>query len=84
MEYVWLWILGVLDMIWLITAIMDVKTTIEWVKENKKYDSMVKFIIYVAEELEGSTITFVIVHLAVLFIVSFVIWVHARLGSGVE
>ena len=85
MRYVWIWILLGIDVVWLISSIVDVVRTVKYVKDHRRYecDSVGGFIDCMLEELNESTIGFVALHLFVLFVVSFIAWMDFKTG-GVE
>lgn len=83
MRYVWIWILLGIDVIWLISSIVDIVKTARYVKEHEQYDSIGDFVNYMVGELEENTIGFIALHLFVLFIVSFITWIDFKTG-GVE
>lgn len=82
MKYVWIWMLLGFDVIWLISSIVDVVRTVRYVKEHYEYDSVSDFIDCMLVELEQSTVGFIALHLFVLFIVSFIIWLEFKRGGA--
>ena len=85
MRYVWIWILLGIDVVWLISSIVDVVRTMRYVKDHRRYDydSVGDFIDCMLEELNESTVGFVALHIFVLFIVSLITWMGFKTG-GVE
>lgn len=83
MKYAWIWILLGIDVIWLISSIVDVVRTVRYVKDNMRYDSIGEFIDCVLGELEESTVGFVALHLFALFVVSLITWLDFK-GGGAE
>lgn len=81
MKYIWIWMLVVIDMVWLISSIVDVVRTVKYVKEHEQYESVGDFIDCMLEELGEFTIGFVALHILVLFIVSFLTWVNFKTGG---
>ena len=82
MRYVWIWMLLGIDAVWLISSIVDVVKTVRFVKKNKQYDSIGDFMDCMIVELEESTIGFIALHLFVLFVVSFITWMHFKKGGA--
>lgn len=57
---------------------MDVIHTIKYVKTFKRYDDNITEVIgHIVEKLEVSSIGFIAVHIGVLFMVSFIVWVYS-------
>ena len=83
MRYVWIWILLGIDVVWLISSIVDVVRTVRYVKNNRWYDSVGDFVDCMLEELGEPTVGFIALHIFVLFIVSFITWMDFKTG-GVE
>lgn len=81
MRYIWIWILIGIDVIWLISSIVDVVRTMKFVKNNRRYGSVGDFINCIGNELEDSTIGFILLHLFVLLAVSFFTWVVFETGG---
>lgn len=79
MRYIWIWILIGIDVIWLISSIVDVVHTVKFAREHRRHGSVGDFINCMVEELEGSTVGFVVLHLFVLFIVSIVTWMESKM-----
>ena len=79
MRYIWIWILIGIDVIWLISSIVDVVHTVKFTREHRRYGSVGDFINCMVEELGGSTVGFVALHLFVLFIVSIVTWMESKM-----
>lgn len=82
MKYVWIWILLGIDVIWLISSIVDVTRTVRYVKDNMRYDSIGEFIDCMLEELAEYTVGFVSLHLFVLFMVSLFTWLKFKEGGA--
>jgi hypothetical protein len=74
MRYVWMWILLGIDVVWLISSIVDVVHAVRYVKNNRRYDNIGDFVDCMVEELEESTTGFIALHIFVLFIVSLITW----------
>ena len=79
MRYIWIWILIGIDVIWLISSIVDVVHTVKFVREHRRPGSVGDFINCMVEELEGSTVGFVALHLLVLFTVSIIAWMDSNM-----
>lgn len=82
MKYVWIWMLAVIDVIWLVLSIVDVVRTVKYVKEHEQYDSVGNFIDCMLEELKESTVGFIALHIFVLFIVSLITWMDFKTGGA--
>ena len=82
MRYIWIWILLGIDVVWLISSIVDLVRTVKYVKENRRYDSVGDFLNCMAEELGESTVGFVALHIFVLFLVSFITWANFKTGGA--
>ena len=82
MRYIWIWILLGIDVIWLISSIMDVVRAVRYVKNNRRYGSIGDFINCMLEELEESTVGFIALHIFVLFIVSLITWMDFKTGGA--
>ena len=82
MRYVWIWILLVIDVIWLISSIVDIVKTIRFVKNDRLYDSVDDLLNCIIGNLNSSTLLFIGLHVFVLFAVSFVKWVTFKLGGA--
>lgn len=80
MRYIWIWMLLGIDVIWLISSIVDVVHSVKIVKNNRICDSVGDFIDCMIEEMEKSTIGFIVLHMLVLFIVSFITWIDFNVG----
>ena len=74
MKYIWILILLGIETIWLISFIMDVIHAINYVKKFKLGDNIVEVMDCILEELDGFSIGFIVVHISVLFVVSFIAW----------
>ena len=82
MRYVWIWMLLVIDVIWLISSIVDIVKTVRYVKEHEQYDGIGDFVNCVIVYLKESTVGFIALHLFVLFVVSFIAWLNFKRGSA--
>lgn len=82
MRYVWIWMLLGVDVIWLISSIVDIVRTVRYVKEHEQYDGIGDFVNYVIVYLEESTISFIALHIFVLFIASFITWLKFKTGGA--
>jgi hypothetical protein len=80
MRYIWIWILLGIDVIWLISSIVDIVKTVRFVKDHKLYDSVGDFVNCMLEELEESTKSFIILNIFALFIVSLITWMIFKIG----
>ena len=74
MKYIWIGILLVIEIIWLISFVMDVIHAIKYVKKFKLGDNIAEVIDYTIDELDDSSVGFISVHIAVLFMTSFIAW----------
>lgn len=81
MRYIWIWILLGIDVVWLISSIVDVARTVKNVREHRRYDSVGDFINCMLEELDETTVVFIGLHIFVLFIVSFIAWMNFKTGG---
>lgn len=81
MRYIWICMLLGAEMFWLVSSIIDVKNTIKCVEEQKQYDSTADFVDCVITNLEGYTKAFIVLHLVVLFFVSFIAWMSFKIDS---
>lgn len=75
MKYLWIVILLGIEVTWLISFIMDIIHAIKYVKKFKL--NIVEAINYILEELDGFSLGFICVHIAVLFMVSFIVWIYS-------
>lgn len=82
MKYIWIWILLGIDVVWLISSIVDIVKTVRFVKKCGQYDSIGDFVDCMLEELEQSTVGFIALHIFVLFIVSFITWMDFKTGGA--
>lgn len=75
MKYIWILILLGIDIIWVISFIMNVIHSIKYVKNHKQYyDNIIKVIGYIIDNLDGCSIGFIGAHIGVLFVASFIAW----------
>ena len=74
MKYIWILILLGIDIIWLISFVMDVIHAVKYVKKFKLGDNIVEVIGYTIDELKVSSVGFISVHIGVLFMISFIAW----------
>ena len=81
MRYVWIWILLGIDVIWLISSIVDIVKTVRYFKEHEQYDGIGDFVNCVIVYLKESTVGFIALHLFVLFVVSFITWMDFKTGG---
>ena len=81
MRYVWIWMLLGIDVIWLISSIVDVVFTLKYVREHRRYGSVGDFCNCMLEELRESTVGFVALHIFVLFIISFIAWMSFKIDG---
>lgn len=77
MKYIWILILLGIEIIWLISFIMDIIHAIKYVKKFKLGDNIAEVIGYTTDELKVSSIGFISVHIAVLFMISFIVWISS-------
>ena len=81
MKYVWIYILIMIDLLWFIAAIKDIIRAIHVVKkaEEERVEPYTEeeFKDELASEFEESTVSWFIVNIAIIFIISFVIWIKA-------
>ena len=77
MKYIWILILLGIETIWLISFIMDVIHAIKYVKKFKLGDNIAEVIGYTIDELDDSSVGFIGVHIAVLFMISFIVWISS-------
>ncbi len=82
MKYVWIWILLGIDVIWLISSILDVVSTVRYVREHRRYSGVGDFIDCMVEELEESTVGFIALHIFILFVVSLITWMDFKRGGA--
>ena len=82
MRYVWIWMLLGIDMIWLISSIVDIVKTVRYVKEHEQYDDIGDFMDCVVTELEESTIGFIALNIFVLFMASLITWMKFNMGGA--
>ena len=80
MKYIWIVILLGIEVTWLISVIIDIIHAIKYVKKFKLGDNIVEVIGYTIDELDDSSVGFIGVHIAVLFMVSFIAWLIGLTG----
>jgi len=82
MKYVWIWMLALIDAVWLISSIVDVVRTVKYVKKHRVYSNVGDFVNCTIDELEEYTVQCVAWHILVLFVASLIIWIKFKTGGA--
>lgn len=77
MQYIWMIMLILIDLIWFILSFVDLVSTIKFIKENTFYTNVIKFIKLVMAELEEYTTGFFCFNVFVLFCMSLGVWLNS-------
>lgn len=75
MKYIWILMLISVDVIWLISSIINIIYAIRYAKNKSQKNNIYDFIFNMIYELDTSVIGFIVTHLIILFAISLAIWI---------